>query len=353
MRELERPFLVIGAGSSGTTLLSTILDSHPRLACGPELSFFNKKDVYKDFKSLRKNVAEYMQNGLATNGQAEYRVFMNNLDAYFHTESEVIRKIKNSSSLKDFLNKFFEKYLIKRGKSRWGEKTGSNSYCIENFTKVYPEAKVVHIVRDGRDAVCSLEKRSNSLFHSVSHWVYNVSASIKHRKQDYYLEVKYEDLVTKTEAVLERVFDHIGENFNKRGIKKENSYWYSYSDGNVHSSWGQSPFEEITDESVGRHLEEMSDEVRSLFWSTRLTPHARKLLGVNYHGAEQLMGLLGYEEPLKSSLPPVPFRHLRVGMREYIGRLSRELAEQSRFWQPLTWVPPKYYLFPVKPSVDL
>lgn len=353
MNNINKPFLIVGAGSSGTTLLSTILDSHARLACGPELSFFNKKTIYEDFNHVKDNVERWMSNGLSTNGQSEYKVFMGNLDAYFHTEKEVINKIKQSNGLKHFINNFFERYLNKRGKKRWGEKTGSNSYCIGEFMRLYPKAKVIHIVRDGRDVACSLQKRSNSLFHSISHWIYNVSASIKHRDQDYYLEVKYEDLVSKTEQVLNKVFDHIGERFNKRELKKENSYWYSYSDGNVHSSWGQSPFEEITDESVGRHLKEMNDEARSLFWSTRLTPHAEKLLGVNCHGAEQLMGLLEYGEPLKSSLPPVQFRHLRVGMREYIGRLSRELAEQTRFWQPLTWVPPKYYFCPVKPSVDL
>ena len=347
---LDTPFLIIGAGSSGTTLLSTILDSHPRLACGPELSLFNKRAIYRDYEYVKANFDKWMRQGLSTDGQAEYRVFMNNLEAYYQDEKSVLDLVAKSSSLRDFLDSFFESYLETRDKNIWGEKTGSNSYCIREFMDIYPGAKIVHVTRDGRDSVCSIQKRSNSLFHSVSHWLFNVSASIRERGRAHYLEVKYEDIVSDPEKHLSRVFSHIGVEFKSSELSKKNSYWHSHADGNVHSSWGQSPFEEITNESVGRHSEEMSNQARALFWGMRLTPHARKLLGVEYRCAGQLMRDLGYEGPSKNALPSVNFDHFKTGTHEYAKRLKREYVTGGYFWKPLTWVPPKYYFSPVKTS---
>ncbi|MCS4086130.1 hypothetical protein GGQ10_000929 [Salinibacter ruber] len=347
---LDTPFLIIGAGSSGTTLLSTILDSHPRLACGPELSLFNKRDIYRDFEYVKSNFDKWMRQGLSTDGQAEYRVFLNNLDAYYQDQESVLDLVAKSSSLREFSDDFFQSYLEERGKDIWGLKAGSNSYCIEEFMSLYPNSKIIHLTRDGRDSVCSLEKRSNSLFHSVSHWLFNVCASIRERGKDHYLEVKYEDIVSTPEQQIGKIFSHIGVEFSRADLKKENSYWYSHADGNVHSSWGQSPFEKITDESVGRHLAEMSNQARALFYGMRLTPHARRLLGVNYRCSGQLMEVLGYEGPSEKTLPPVDLDHFRIGVSEYISRSKREAATGGTFWKPLTWVSPMHYFFPVQPG---
>ena len=44
----RNPIIIGGSGSSGSSLLATILNRHPEVAVGPELSLFNKPVLYEN-----------------------------------------------------------------------------------------------------------------------------------------------------------------------------------------------------------------------------------------------------------------------------------------------------------------
>lgn len=337
----EEPFLIIGAGSSGTTLLSMLLDKHPLIACGPELSIFNKRKIYIDFKKFQYYFPLWLQRGLSTDGQAEYREFFFNLDAYFFQRDDIITLVRKAHGYREFFDCFFARYLTKRGKSIWGEKTGSNTYCVREFVKLYPKARIIHLVRDGRDAVCSLMRRpQNSAFHSVSHWLYNVSAAIAYKDMDRYLEVRYEDLVRNPHNILIRVCHHLGVDFDERMLSpNRNSYWEKYSDGNVHQSWSKSPFSKvISTYSVGRYKRDLPNDVAALFWRVHLTPFAKKRLFVQHDSTIDLMRLLGYEIKVPYKTPNVNAEHYCTAIKEWYLRFNHELRLEHRLWLPLTWI---------------
>jgi len=106
----DTPFLIIGAGSSGTTLLSILLDNHPEITCGPEISVFNKDKVYTNFKYFKKKLQYWLEHGLSTNGQSEYRIFFFNLEAYFWKVDEIINLATNSNEHSDFFNTFTQEF---------------------------------------------------------------------------------------------------------------------------------------------------------------------------------------------------------------------------------------------------
>jgi len=337
----KSPFLIIGSGSSGTTLLSILLDKHSLIACGPELSVFNKQRIYDDYTKFTKMLPIWLKKGLSTDGQAEYREFFFNLEAYCCTQEQLFEFTKNSTNLRDFFDQFFLYYLQQRKKIIFGEKTGSNSYCLKYFLKLYPQAPIIHIVRDGRDVICSLMDRGNSAFHSVSHWLYNVSASIRYEDQDNYLQIHYENLITQPKEQLIKICQHLGVDYEDKMLDEEagNLYWKKCSMLNVHNTWKSNPLNKLSSKSIGRHQIELSEEIETLFWKISLTPFARYKLQSKYKNTVELMEHLGYiDEKSKLMDRTVQPKYYIEGIKTGIRRLKNELKYEHRYWLPLTWI---------------
>ena len=118
----------------------------------------------------------------------------------------------------DAIRAFYMLYAEREGKSRYGDKTPGYVREMRRIQRVLPEARFVHIIRDGRDV---------SLSHMRMNWgpeTYEQSARLwrnrirKARKMapsvDHYMEVRFEDLVADTEGVLRRVCDFIELDFD-------------------------------------------------------------------------------------------------------------------------------------------
>ena len=82
------------------------------------------------------------------------------------------------------------------GKSRWVEKTPEHLHQIRAILKNWKTAKIIIMMRDGRDVVASLFARTSRLRESVSRWNNDTKTSISFANHPCVLLVKYEDLVT-------------------------------------------------------------------------------------------------------------------------------------------------------------
>jgi hypothetical protein len=100
-------------------------------------------------------------------------------------------------------------YAARFGKSRWGDKTPIYYSHMAVIQRVLPEARFIHVVRDGRDVALS---HAGLWFGPGAHedaalwWVSRVQDA--RRQADLvpaYLEVRYEDLITDTESTLRRI----------------------------------------------------------------------------------------------------------------------------------------------------
>lgn len=109
---------------------------------------------------------------------------------------------------------FYRLYAERRGKSRWGDKTPIYCRHLDAIRRVLPEARFIHIIRDGRDAAMSLRRMWFSpgweIETQASYWRDCVLAArragVGHSD---YLEVRYEDLVLNTRETLERICAYI------------------------------------------------------------------------------------------------------------------------------------------------
>ena len=207
------PF-VVGVGRSGTTLLRMMLDAHPELAMPPETHFANP--FIQASGRLRFN-ATIATNVIVRDQRRRWNDF--GLDeAELLAEMEAIEPFNTS----DALRAFYRLYARKQGKSRWGDKTPDYVRKMKKLQKTLPEARFIHVIRDGRDAGLSqnarIAKRGKDPIPAremARRWRKKIAKSqLDAEEVEHYMEVRYEDLIDNTEEVLRRICAHVELEFD-------------------------------------------------------------------------------------------------------------------------------------------
>jgi hypothetical protein len=143
----------------------------------------------------------------------------------------VRRKIMDECrSAGDFLRIFMDSVAEQRGAARWAEKTPEHLYTMPEIKRAMPDAKFVHVIRDGRDVALSLDKqgfirpfpwdRTRALQAAALHWRWVISYGRKagRRMGADYMEVHYEDLLSQPQQTLDRIGAFIGHELNHEEI---------------------------------------------------------------------------------------------------------------------------------------
>ncbi len=104
---------------------------------------------------------------------------------------------------------FYETYAEAQGKSRWGEKTPQYLRMMGRIARTLPEARFVHIIRDGRDVALSLlsvEWGPTTVTAAAEQWVDEIlTARRKIERMPHYMEVRFEQLVSDPEPLVREV----------------------------------------------------------------------------------------------------------------------------------------------------
>lgn len=194
------PIIIGGCGRSGTTLLRAMLNAHNRIAIGPETGVFCGA-------TCRPQLAADLQLPLDV----------------------VERDYRRSCCLGEFVELLMQRTLQKARKERWGEKSPCNVRCLKTIFQFFPQARFIHMVRDGRDVVASLRTHPKYCWRNgervptgicnpwtacVARWVNDVNAGLPWRGDDRYLEVRYERLAAEPEETLRGVLNWLGEDWD-------------------------------------------------------------------------------------------------------------------------------------------
>lgn len=198
VRSDSAPIVIGGCGRSGTTLVRTILDRHPAIVCGDESTVFlgrisSPKDIAWRYGIDPDTVADMM---------------------------------RTSRSQAEFVMRFEEACLDYSGKRVWAEKTPENVRRFSFVRRHFPNAHLVHVIRDGRDVVCSLRRQRwfkvpaaertsiETVDYAIGYWMKRVSAGIKFRGDPLYREVRYEDLIADPDQTLRSLTSALGVEWN-------------------------------------------------------------------------------------------------------------------------------------------
>lgn len=184
-------FFVVGCARSGTSILGELIASHPDINY-----IFEAHSVWE----------------AGSSGENE---------SHRLTEKNVTKAIKND------VRGWAETQI--RDKDTLVEKNPRNILRIPFVQEIFPSAKFVHIVRDGRDVACSMvpgcggaewnhlkppswqeyfQKYSGALRCAWA-WKEIIEIGLKDLQKVDCLQIRYEDLVTSPSALAEKIFNYL------------------------------------------------------------------------------------------------------------------------------------------------
>jgi Sulfotransferase family len=200
------PFLV-GSERSGTTLFRLMLDAHPDMAVPPESYFII--DLYRKRKRYEPSDGHRYNTIAVANDLAGSRWFR----AWGMPPKELATAMRREDGV-DFaeaMRKVYRGYAGMFGKSRYGDKTPAYVQHIRVLGEIFPEARFVHLIRDGRNVAMSLTEVKwgpPDVVEGALQWRERVVRGRRAGTEigpERYLEVRYERLVAEPEPVLREV----------------------------------------------------------------------------------------------------------------------------------------------------
>jgi len=118
---------------------------------------------------------------------------------------------------------------IARGKRRWAEKSPVHVRMIDKIFARYPEARILFIVRDGRDATVSMRKRFGQFEKGLRRWVGDNQHGLHWHSDPRVMKLSYENLVKRYDETMPRICEFIGEAFERGLITYHETPAYIFS----------------------------------------------------------------------------------------------------------------------------
>jgi hypothetical protein len=242
--DLTNLFFLVGCPRSGTTLLQQALNRHSKIAIPPETAFFT-------FLGLRRK------------GQQDH---LRRINADLHINvSFLARRVYNHRDGRALYEKMAQLYLERLDKAdvtHFGEKSPEHQRRLCLIRRVFSDAKIMLIYRDGRDVACSVRKlpwMSSDLYVNFALWLhyYRIQRREQSRQDPNLLCVKYEDLVRHPEPEMRRVLEFLGLPYESQVVSGSGN-----SEGvpGWETPWKARALEPISSARIGTWRAELSSE---------------------------------------------------------------------------------------------
>jgi len=212
------PFFIVGSERSGTTLLMAVLGQHRRLAV-PEVAWY-----YPRFRAF---LHTYGDLGRAPHFRTLVSEMIFGLKTPFFgldlnpatIVDELVRRTR-ATTFREAYAAILGLYAESVGKPRWGEKTPHNLFYIEEILADFPDARFLHLVRDGRDVAADQLRSAfgpRNIFAAALIWRRTQEVAARWRaklNKAQWLDVRYEELATRPETVVREVLGFLSEDYD-------------------------------------------------------------------------------------------------------------------------------------------
>lgn len=203
------PIFVVGTSRSGSTMLRLMLNRHPELAIPPESHFLIP--LVQDLPLHAPLSPEQVKRA------AEIITEHPRFESWCTTAEVLTEALLDHPrpTLETLVDTAFRTETAPTSKPRWGDKTPEYTSIIDRLGALFPGARFIHIVRDGRDTSISLKQMrwyGWTAYERANYWqhtVLKVEAAGEKLGPSRYTRVFYEDLVLSPETTLQNLCDFL------------------------------------------------------------------------------------------------------------------------------------------------
>ena len=214
--------IFVGSGRSGTTLLRTIFNAHPQLAVANEPQFMG---------------TAARQRGRLEGADLDTDMFLKtvfgnpNYTRLGLDQRSVEAAVMSSApeTVAEGVRAVFGVYAASENKPLYGDKTPGYVVQISDLAAMFPEARFVHLIRDGRNVALSYIERPwgpSTVGQAALYWRSRVGrgrtagATIGTRR---YLEASYENLVDDPETEVRRICEFLDLGFEPEMLQYQSA----------------------------------------------------------------------------------------------------------------------------------
>jgi hypothetical protein len=229
-----RMVFIVGCPRSGTTWVWSIFKNHPDV-----ITSTSESQAYHFIKEPFQNHIKNEENG--------WNEVINRFDkkgqgrlAEWVTKKDLIKYITSAKNFKNksinfktqyVIDNIFRNYFYKHGNKDniFVEKTPHNIFYAKSILDHYPKAKIIEIIRDGRDVCVSLQELNKSWCpqnrrNQINTWLRHIQAGLKINENKKYsnrtIRVFYENLKKDTKNEIARMFQFAGIDSDKNLVKE-------------------------------------------------------------------------------------------------------------------------------------
>jgi hypothetical protein len=289
------PIFIGGLERTGTSLLFALLASHRNISMTRRTNWWTfYHDRYGDLADP-KNLEKCLT------AMRRYR-------RHAKLEPDIDRLRKELVSGEPSYCRLFallqQHHAERMGKPRWGDKSLHTERYASTVFRCFPEARIIHMIRDPRDRYASAVKRwhgnRGGVGSATAAWITSVHLGARNTERfpEKYFVLRYETLVQQPEKTLRELCDFIGETYDPGMLNMSGAEEFRETGGN--SSFGRFAAGEISTASIGR-FRSVLDEPQLAFIQGRagrlMSDYAYQSTTVRMSGTRQLR-YLAVDAPL-------------------------------------------------------
>lgn len=246
-RARERMIFVTGASRSGTTLLSFVLRRHPQVLGLPELQYFGEftETRTRDSRSARRHLRRAATAIYARHERGVRLASLQPCDAEEiasyarHRASALISRLGDEErNPYGVFAAAMQELAREAGKSMVCEQTPRNIFYAESLLDTYPDARIIHMMRDPRAVMASQKRRwkrrrllanrdalppADALrawinyhpYTMASLWSRATAEAMRLSNHSRFLLIRFEDLLTRPAETVQRVCEHLDLDFDQ------------------------------------------------------------------------------------------------------------------------------------------
>lgn len=271
---IQRRLFVVGCSRSGTTLLQRFLAGHPGVCTFPESGLFLRAFGMRG----RRLPWTYLGLTLGKERKALGRL----VRAAYVDDPELAppvppRRFRLRASVAASVATL-DRLALASGCRSWVEKTPRHFLHARVIERLVPRARVIHVVRDGRDVVASVcdrarryprqFRRQSDPRYAIGEWNRAIDAHMRCMGRPGHVFVFYEDLVADPARELERIAREVGIDFHPGMLEgadpstfvRNAEEWKESVSGPVREA--RSKFRELFDATKRRRVETALDLAR-------------------------------------------------------------------------------------------